>query len=85
MLQEARHKNVNYDITGYTAYPCCECNECLGIITYIRNDITGDVSPISIAQPTYVQKVTILYAETKYNLFNVFNSPKYDDCKLPNI
>merc|ERR1712129_158726 len=22
MLQEAHHKNVNYNITGYTAYPC---------------------------------------------------------------
>ena len=83
MLQEARHKNVNYDITGYTAYPC-ECKECLGIITYIRNDITGDVSPITIAHPTDVQKVTIWYAERKYDLFNVYNSPKYD-CKLPNL
>ena len=83
MLQEARHKNVNYDITGYTAYPC-ECNECLGIITYIRNDITGDVWPITIAHPTDVQKVTIWYAERKYDLFNVYNSPKYD-CKLPNL
>ena len=83
MLQEARHKNVNYDITGYTSYPC-ECKECLGIITYIRNDITGDVSPISIAHPTDVQKVTIWYAERKYDLYNVYNSPKYE-CKLPNF
>ena len=83
MLQEARHKNVNYDITGYTSYPC-DCKECLGIITYIRNDITGDVSPISIAHPTDVQKVTIWYAERKYELYNVYNSPKYD-CKLPNF
>lgn len=83
MLQEARHKGVNYDITGYTAYPC-ECKECLGIITYIRNDITGDVSPVTIAHPTDVQKVTIWYAEKKYDLYNVYNSPKYD-CKLPNL
>ena len=83
MLQEARHRNVNYDITGYTSYPC-DCKDCLGIITYIRNDVTGDVSPIPIAHPTDVQKVTIWYAERKYELYNVYNSPKYD-CKLPNL
>ena len=83
MLQEARHKNVNYDITGYTSYPC-ECKECLGIITYIRNDITGDVSPVTIAHPTYVQKVTIWHEERPYDLYNVYNSPKYE-CKLPNL
>ena len=83
MLQEARHKNVNYDITGYTSYPC-ECKECLGIITYIRNDITGDVSPVTIAHPTDVQKVTVWHEERPYELYNVYNSPKYE-CKLPNL
>ena len=83
MLQEANHKNVNYDITGYTSYPS-DCKECLGIITYILNDIIGDVSPISIAHPTDVQAVTIWHAETKYSLFNVYNPPKFE-CKLPNL
>ena len=83
MLQEANHKNVNYDITGYTSYPC-DCNGCLGIITYIRNDTIGDVSPVTIANPTDVQKVTIWHAGTKYDLFNVYNPPKFE-CKLPNL
>ena len=64
MLQEAHHKNVNYNITGYTAYPC-NCKECLGIITYIRNDTIGDVSSKPIAHPTDVQEIIIWHAEKK--------------------
>ena len=83
MLQEARHKNVNYDITGCTAYPC-DCKECLGIITYIRNDTIGDVISIPIAHPTDVQEIIIWHAETKYTLFIVYSPPKFE-CKLPNL
>ena len=56
----------------------------MGIITYIKNDTTGDVSPVTIANPTDVQKVTIWHAGTKYDLFNVYNPPKFE-CKLPNL
>ena len=49
LLQETRHRqDTNLHIGGYTAYPC-DCTDCLGIITYIRNDVDGDVVHLPIA------------------------------------
>ena len=71
LLQETQHKqDMDLHISGYTAYPC-ECAGCQGIITYIRNDIDGDVTHLTRAQPTDVQKVTIWHSEKKYTLFHV--------------
>ena len=51
LLQETRHKQeTNLHITGYTAYPC-NCRDFLGTITYIRNDVLGDVTHLPRAHP----------------------------------
>ena len=84
LLQETQHKqDMDLHISGYTAYPC-ECAGCQGIITYIRNDIDGDVTHLTRAQPTDVQKVTIWHSEKKYTLFHVYNPPK-ENLNLPDI
>ena len=88
MLQEAHHKNVNYNITGYTAYPC-NCKECLGIITYIRNDTIGDVSSKPIAHPTDVQEIIMWHAEKNTHCLT-FTTPldlnvSYQICRTQSI
>ena len=43
LLQETQHTaETNLNITRYTHYPC-ECTNCQGAITYIKNTITGKV------------------------------------------
>ena len=42
LIQESQHKALNPHITGYTTY-ACECQNCQGVITYVRNDTTADV------------------------------------------
>ena len=84
LLQETRHRqDTDLHIAGYTAYPC-NCTDCLGIITYIRNDIDGDVIHSTIAKPTDVQKIHIWHAEKKYTFYNVYNPPTAE-LKLPDI
>ena len=84
LLQETQHKQeTNLHIAGYTPYPC-NCNNCRGIITYIRNDVDGDVTHLPRAQPTDVQKVYIWHAEKKYTIYNVYNPPTAS-LNLPDI
>lgn len=55
LLQETLHQNTDPYITGYTHYTC-KCQDCRGIITYLRNDIQGEVKAISTDQRPDIQK-----------------------------
>ena len=75
LLQETQHvAETNINITGYTPYPC-DCKNCQGSITYIRNDITGKVTNINTCQPTIIQKAEIWHAGCKYVIYNLYNPP----------
>ena len=75
LLQETQHvADTNIDITGYTPYPC-DCKNCQGAITYIRNDITGKVTNINTCQPTIIQKAEIWHTGCKYTIYNLYNPP----------
>ena len=60
LLQETQHWSCETFIQGYTAY-LCKCKEnghkCQGIITYIRNDVQGEVSHLD-CHPTDTLKST---------------------------
>ena len=62
LLQETLHraKNANTHITGYTFYGC-ECTNCRGIATYVRNDVYGTAESIKSTQPTDTQRVNEPY------------------------
>ena len=75
LLQETLHRNTNIHITGYTAY-ACKCTNCRGIITYVRNDVTCEVTDqSSIHQPTDIHQVTAWYGNNKLNIFNIYSPP----------
>ena len=76
LLQETQHvKDTDLNITGYTPYPC-DCKDCQGAITYIRNDVTGKVENINTSQPTIIQKVQIWNAECNFTVYNLYNPPR---------
>ena len=84
LVQESQHKVINPHISGYTTY-ACECEECQGVITYIRNDSTADVqNHIATDNPTHVQKVTLWKEGKKFTLFNVY-SPPNSICSIPDL
>ena len=75
LLQETMHRNTNIHITGYTAY-ACKCNNCRGIITYVRNDVTCEVKDLSSAsQPTDIHQITAWYGNNKLQFFNIYSPP----------
>ena len=75
LLQETQHAaDTNIEITGYSPYPC-DCKNCQGAITYIRNDITGKVTNINTCQPTIIQKAEIWHTGCKYTIYNLYNPP----------
>ena len=62
-------------------YPC-ECQNCQGVITYIRNDTTADVeNQIKQDNPTHVQKVTVWEDNKKFSIYNIY-SPPGTVCKI---
>ena len=75
LLQETLHKDADLHITGFTSY-ACKCTNCRGLVTYIRNDIMGDVNHQSTFQPTDVQRATIWHNDKKYTIYNVYNPPQ---------
>ena len=74
LFQETQKgKNTDIHITKFTATHC-NCNQCQGSVTYIRNDITGK----TLNQPentTCIQKSIIWYSERKFMIYNVYNPP----------
>ncbi|GFR61995.1 hypothetical protein ElyMa_001860200 [Elysia marginata] len=43
LLQETLHSTTDLHITGYTSY-AFGCTSCRGIATYVRNDLTADIT-----------------------------------------
>ena len=83
LLQETLHRNTDPYITGYTHYTC-KCQDCRGIITYLRNDIQGEVKAISTDQRTDIQKATIWFQGKKYEIFNTYNPPT-NNCNFDHL
>ncbi|GFR65706.1 RNA-directed DNA polymerase from mobile element jockey [Elysia marginata] len=74
LLQETQHRNTDLHMTGYTPHPC-KCKNCQGIVTYIRNDIHGEVKANSVAQPTDILEATVWFQDRKYTILNIYNPP----------
>ena len=68
--------------SGYIPYPC-KCKNCRGILTYIRNDITGEVEETPDGT-TDIQKITVWWNDLKYTLLNVYSPPE-TTCSLPSL
>ncbi|GFR81082.1 RNA-directed DNA polymerase from mobile element jockey [Elysia marginata] len=63
-------------MTGYTPHPYkCKCKNCQGIVTYIRNDIHGEVKANSVAQLTEILEATVWFQGRKYTILSIFNPP----------
>ena len=58
-------KDTSLEIPGFTPKHC-ECSNCQGIVTYIRNDVTGTTENITTSHPTDLQKTTIWHNGGKY-------------------
>ena len=85
LIQESQHHNTDPHISNYTPTPCThEKGDCQGIITYLRNDITGTVERIEADRPTYIHKITKWHCGSKYTIYNV-NNPPWNDCHLRSI
>ena len=84
LIQESQHKALNPHITGYTTY-ACECQNCQGVIIYVRNDTTADVENLTKPDdPTHVQKATIWKQNKKFTIYNVY-SPPGTTCKIDDL
>ena len=83
LLQETLHNNAELHITGYTSY-ACRCTDCRGIVTYIRNDLTADVTHQTPNTPTDVQKCTVWKDNKKYKIYNVY-SPPLEVCRIEEL
>ena len=75
LLQETQHKSCDTTITGYTAYSC-QCDSCRGILTYIRNDVQGDVTPCTADSPNDILLATVWFGERKLKVYNIYSPPK---------
>ena len=49
--------------------------QCRGITTYLRNDITGVVENVESDNPTDLHKITLWFSGCKYTIYNVYNPP----------
>ena len=74
VLQESLHHNCDPRLPGYTHY-CCNCNNCRGVTTYLRNDVQGDVEHVSNCNPTDAQRITVWFEGCKYTIYNIYNPP----------
>ena len=79
LIQESQHQSTDPHISNYT-HSACKHNrgECRGIITYIRNDVTGSVEHIETDRPTDIHKITIWHDGSKFTIYNVYNPPWND-------
>lgn len=80
MLQESLHQTTDPYIGGYTSYRC-KCQNCRGILTYLRNDITGEAKHHS-SGTTDIQEVTVWWQGKKHTVLNVYSPPE-DTCSIP--
>ena len=76
LIQESQHYSENPHITNYTHTACAHTkDECQGLLTYIRTDVTGTVEEVETDRPTDIHKISIWHDGAKYTLFNVYNPP----------
>ena len=79
LIQESQHYKEDPHITNYTHTGCTHGkNECQGLLTYIRNDVTGTVEEIVTDRPTDIHKISIWHEGSKYTLYNIYNPPWND-------
>ena len=74
LLQESLHQSCDPHISGFTHYSC-KCNNCRGVITYIRNDVQGVVENMPHSKPTDIQNITIFFGGSQYKILNIYNPP----------
>ena len=82
LLQETLHGESGVHMAGYTCY-ACECPDCRGVITYLRNDVQGDVTNLP-SGGTDIQRVTVWNTGGKFTIYNVYSPPR-DVCELPQL
>ena len=74
LLQETQKgKFTDLHVPNYTPTHC-DCSQCQGTVTYIRNDVTGKTTN----QPensTCIQKTTLWHSGEKYQIYNVYHPP----------
>ncbi|GFR87315.1 Pol protein [Elysia marginata] len=70
LQQETQHRNTDLHMTVYTPHPC-KCEKCHGIVTYIRNDIHGEVKTNSVAQPADILEATVWFQGRKHTILNI--------------
>ena len=76
LIQESLHHCEDPYISNYTHTTCGHAKDsCRGIVTYIRNDITGVVENLNTDNPSDQQKITIWISGSKYTIFNIYNPP----------
>ena len=79
LIQESQHYKEDPHLTNYTHTGCTHGkNECQGLLTYIRNDVTGTVEMLETDRPTDVHKISIWHDGSKYTLYNIYNPPWND-------
>ena len=79
LIQESQHQSTDPQISNYTHTGCTHSgDECQGMITYLRNDVTGIVEQIETDRPTDIHKITVWREGSKFTLYNVYNPPRND-------
>ena len=74
LLQETQKgKLTDFHITNYTPTHC-DCPQCQGTITYIRNDVTGKTKN-QPEKSTCIQETTLWHSGQKYKIYNVYHPP----------
>ena len=77
LLQEAQHKSCNTNISGYTPYTC-NCENCRGIVTYVRNDLQCNVTEHTEDSPNDILLATVWFGLRKFKIYNIYSPPKVD-------
>ena len=70
LLQEAQHKSCNTNISGYTPYTC-NCENCRGIVTYVRNDLQCNVTEHTEDSPNDILLATVWFGLRKFKIYNI--------------
>ena len=77
LLQETQHQSCNTNISGYIPYPC-NCENCRGIVTYVRKDVQCDITPHREDSPNCMQLATVWFGNKKYQIYNIYSPPRVD-------
>ena len=74
LLQETQKgRQTDLHITNYTPKHC-DCPQCQGTVTYIRNDVTGRTENRP-ENSTCIQKTLLWYSGVRYQIYNVYHPP----------